>query len=66
MAEKNKEMIRLIGRRLREATAAADGKLPPSISDGLERLSELELGGDAAGEPQLIQEAATAAQPAAE
>jgi hypothetical protein len=49
VAEKNKEMIRLIGRRLREAAAAADVELPTSILNGLEQLSEIECRGSGAG-----------------
>lgn len=66
MGEKNKAMIRLIGRRLREAAAAAEADLPRSILSGLERLSELESSGDAAGQPQLLQQVAGTAQPVGE
>jgi hypothetical protein len=59
-------MIRLIGRRLREATAAAGAVLPPSILSGLERLSGLESGDAAAGQPQLLQQVAVTAQPVSE
>jgi len=64
VGEKNKEMVGLIGRRLREAAAAADAAaLPPSILTGLERLNELESSGDAAGQPQLLQQVIVTAQP---
>lgn len=66
MGEKINEMIRLIGRRLREATAAAGAELPSSILSGLERLSELESSDDAAGQPQLLQQVAVTAQPVGE
>jgi hypothetical protein len=58
------EMIRLIGRRLREAAAAADAELPLSMLSGLERLSELES--SAAGQPQLLQQVTVTAQPVSE
>jgi hypothetical protein len=66
VGEKNKEIIRLIGRRLREATAAAEAELPTSIVSGLERLSELAPGGNANGQLQLHPQVEAAAQPAGE
>jgi hypothetical protein len=63
VGEKNKEMVRLIGRRLREAAVAADAALPQSIMTGLERLNELESSGDAAGQPQLLQQVIVTGQP---
>jgi hypothetical protein len=66
VAEKNKEIMRLIGRRLREASAGADEELPPAILSGLERLSALQLAAGARAHPQLPQQAEAAAQPPCE
>jgi hypothetical protein len=41
VAESNKEIITLIGRRLRDATEVERAKLPDSIQRGLDRLGEL-------------------------
>ena len=49
MAEENKEMVRLIGRRLRDAAVVGNTELPSSILSSLERLSELEPDGEIGG-----------------
>jgi hypothetical protein len=44
VAEKNEEIIALIGRRLREAAEASlESKLPESVQLGLQRLSRIEV-----------------------
>jgi hypothetical protein len=69
VAERNMEMMMLIGRRLREAAdAGQDGPLPESIQRGLARLGGLDAGsggnsdktGVAVAQPQLCVEPETA------
>ena len=66
MAEENKEMIRLIGRRLREAAVAGNMELPSSILSSLERLSGLEPDGETRGQPLLLPQADAMAHPSSE
>jgi hypothetical protein len=48
VAEKNKEIIDVIGRRLREAAdVERAGQLAESIQAGLERLNAIEIGSEA-------------------
>ena len=60
------EMIRLIGRRLREATVAGNTELPSSILSSLERLSGLEPNGETGGQPLLLPQADAIAHPSSE
>jgi hypothetical protein len=66
VAGENKEMVRLIGRRLREAAVAANTELPSSILSSLERLSELESDRETGGQPLLLPQADAMAHPSGE